>query len=98
MAKTKQPRKPRGKNRQYQHNTVELSRCGKCGSTNRTKYYRPVVNQIAGVRCSHCNQLGAAGERCAACGGTFNRPFEKIVRRRTKCADCDQFRIDTSYE
>ena len=75
----RRPGRPKGStNADPDVNTVEPSRCKRCGSTRRGDYYGKTEQAFQGVQ----NGL----------------PFTHIVRRRTKCLDCGQVRIDRAYE
>ena len=75
----RRPGRPKGStNADPDVNTVEPSRCQRCGSTRRGDYYGKTEQAFQGVQ----NGL----------------PFTHIVRRRTKCLDCGQVRIDRAYE
>ncbi len=71
--------RPKGsKTKERDETTAELSRCQKCGSTERAPYTSKLVQEYAGV--------------------IDGKPFTRIVRRRTKCLDCGQHRVDRFYE
>lgn len=55
-----------------------LTRCPRCGSTERGAYLNGTVQEIA--------------------GHTGGEPFTHIVRRRCRCSNCGQLRIDRTYE
>lgn len=68
------------KNAEYDSAEGELTRCGKCGSTDREAYFGdPIVQEFSGV-----DEAG--------------RPYTHIVRRRTRCRNCGQLRIDMHKE
>ena len=67
---------------------------------------RPNVEPVADVEPSRCPACGStkrtayAGTRTVqAYQGSHNgKPYDRIIRRRTQCAACLQFRIDRSFE
>lgn len=72
----------RSTNRQYDQSEARPSTCRKCGSTHRHAYFGSPQIRIFDV--------------------VQRRPdgteFSRLIRRRTKCLDCGQFRFDLSYE
>ncbi len=63
---------------------------------------KPAVQTVEPSRCPSCNST----ERGHYFGRTVQehkgiddgKPYDRIVRRRTKCAQCGQIRIDRTYE
>lgn len=78
-AETKAGRPEGSPNVQRDSGEVQLSRCKKCDSTDREKYFgTPTEFAIAGVK--------------------DGKPYTHIVRKRTKCSNCGQQRLDSFYE
>lgn len=77
---TKKPGRPENSpNVERDHGEVKLSRCKKCDSTDREKYFgTPLEYPIGGVH--------------------DGLPYTHVVRKRTKCANCGQQRMDAFYE
>lgn len=68
--------------RNYDQAEAQPSRCKKCQSTQRTAYFGSPVARVFDY--------------------VQRRPdgtdFTRLIRRRTKCSDCGQYRWDLSYE
>lgn len=72
----------RTENREYDQSEARPSTCRKCRSTRRTAYFGEPLSRIFEIPQVHPD-------------GT---EFTRLIRRRTKCQDCGQFRFDLSYE
>ena len=68
--------------RTYDQTEEQPSRCRKCRSTQRTAFFGKPI-----IRVFDFIQLRPDGTT-----------FTRLVKRRTKCADCGQFRFVLSYE
>lgn len=79
MAKATKGRPAGSPNREVDHAEAKVTRCEKCGSTERTPYFNRHEQAIAG--------LDGEGD-----------PYTHIIRRRTKCLECGQHRIDRHHE
>ena len=71
----------------------------------RPKGSKQTVPDFVNVEPSRCKRCGSTrrsdyyGKTEQAFRGEHNgRPFTHIVRRRTRCLDCGQLRIDRAYE
>lgn len=69
-------------NREYDQVDKVVSRCARCGSTERTEYTGRSVNNF---QATYTN---------AADG----KPYNRIVYQTCQCTQCHQWRKDRSYE
>jgi hypothetical protein len=72
----------RASKRDYQQSEAKCSSCRKCRSTRRSAYFGQPQ-----IRVFDFVQRRPDGTE-----------FTRLIRRRTKCTDCNQFRFDLSYE
>ena len=74
--------RPRGAKNVTDIQTVILSRCKRCGSTERTKYGSPRIQEYAGILANgdRYTHIVRNRTRCLACGqARIDRSFENRI-------------------
>jgi len=102
----KHPGRPKGSKNAVDVVVVERSHCPKCGSARRSEYWGRTAQKCSGLRadatlrpCSAkpATQGEAESSGASSLRSTSGTPYTAIVRRRCRCLDCGQVRIDKEY-
>lgn len=93
---TKKIGRPKGMKKVDQVLT-EDTKCKKCGSSERSSYTHTSTQMYPAFRCNRCSFFGVEGDKCP-CGGEYTDKFTHITKRRTRCLNCHQSRIDVCLE
>lgn len=84
--KGKAGRPPGSRTQDYDVTTTEVKPCKICGSITREPYKRVTRTECPGVR------------KVLVDGAIVEAAYRTIVRRYTRCADCQRNRIDIYFE
>jgi hypothetical protein len=85
--------RPKGSKNAVDVVVVERSHCPKCGSSRRSEYWGRMVQRCPGLRTDATLRSSDA----SSLRSTSGTPYSSIIRRRCRCLDCGQVRIDKEY-
>ena len=87
------PGRPKGSKKATDVVVVERSHCPNCGSSRRSEYWGKMVQKCPGLRADATLRSSDASSPRSTSG----TPYTAIIRRRCRCLEGGQVRIDKEY-